>query len=51
MRQTALSQSGSPGRIIGRTNFADTSIQYVDFSEIFNVSLDLSAMYFAQFSG
>ena len=27
------------------------SIQYMDFVEIFSVSLDLSTIYFAQFSG
>ena len=30
--------------------FSHTSIQYMDFVEIFNVSLDLSAIYFAHFS-
>ena len=28
-----------------------TSIQYMDFVKIFNVSLDLSIIYFANFSG
>ena len=28
-----------------------TSIQYMDFGEIFNVSLDLSTIYFGHFSG
>ena len=28
-----------------------TSIQYMDFVQIFNVSLDLSTIRFAQFSG
>ena len=28
-----------------------TSIQYMDFAEIFNVSVDLSTIYFAHFSG
>ena len=36
MRQTTLTQSGAPGRVI--------SIQYMDFVEIFNVSLDLSTI-------
>ena len=28
-----------------------TATQYIDFIEIFNVSLDLSTIYFAHFSG
>ena len=28
-----------------------TSTQYIDFVEIFNISLDLSTIYFAHFSG
>ena len=28
-----------------------TSIQYIDFVEIFNVSLDFSTIYFADFGG
>ena len=28
-----------------------TSTQYMDFVDIFNISLDLSAIYFAHFSG
>ena len=28
-----------------------TNTQYMDFMEIFNISLDLSAIYFAHFTG
>ena len=28
-----------------------TSTKYMDFDEIFNISLDFSAIYFAHFSG
>ena len=41
MRQMRLTQSGAPG----------SSIQYMKFVEVFNVALDLSAIYFSQFSG
>ena len=51
MRQATLTQSGAPGRVIGWTNFSDSSTQYMDFVEIFNISLDLSTIYFAHFSG
>ena len=37
-----LTQSGAP--------VSHTSAQYIDFVEIFNISLDLSAIYFAHFS-
>ena len=30
---------------------SDTSPQYMDFVEIFNISLDLSTIYFAHFIG
>ena len=31
--------------------FSHTSTQYMDFVEVFNISLDLSTIYFAYFSG
>ena len=50
MRQTTLTKYGAPGRVIGLTNFR-TGIQCMDFVEIFNVSLDLSTICFANFGG
>ena len=32
-------------------SISDTSTQYMDFVEIFNILLDLSFIYFAHFSG
>ena len=49
MRWTTLTQPGAPGRVIGWTN-SHTSTQYMDFVEV-NISLDLSPIYFANFSG
>ena len=46
-----LTQSGAPGRVIGWTNFSHLSTQYIDYVEILNISLDLSTIYFAHFSG
>ena len=40
MRQMTLTQSGAPGRVIGWLN-SHTSTQYMDFVEIFNISLNL----------
>ena len=45
-----LTQSGTPGSVIDWTIFSHC-IQYIDFVEIFHVSLDLSSIYFARFSG
>ena len=44
-----LTQSRAPGFVIGWTN-SHTSTQYMDFIEIFKISLDLSTVYFAHFS-
>ena len=49
MRQMTLTQSGAPGVLLAGSIF-HTSIQNMDFVEIFNVSLDLSTIHFAQFS-
>ena len=43
-----LTQSGTPGHVICWTNF---SHKHMDFVELFNVSLGLSAIYFSHFSG
>ena len=43
MRQTGLTQSGTRGNVIGW--ISNTSIQYMDYIEIFNISLDLSTIY------
>ena len=51
MRQMTLTQSGAAGGVIGKTNFSHTGTQCIDFVEIFNISLDLSTIYFANFSG
>ena len=40
MRQTTLTLSRAPGRVICWTNF------FLDFVEIFNISPDLSTIYF-----
>ena len=50
MRQTTLTQSGAPGRVLTDL-ISHTSIQYLDVVEIFGVSQDLSTIYFAHFSG
>ena len=44
IRQTKHTQSGAPCHLIGWTN-SRISIQYMDFVEIFIVSLDLSTIY------
>ena len=36
--------TGAPGRVIGWTN-SHARIQYIGYVEIFNISLDLSAIY------
>ena len=52
MRQTTFTQSGAPSRVIGWTNFSHQhSIYGPDFVEMFNISLDLSTVYFAHFNG
>ena len=49
MRHTRLTQSGAPGRVIGCTSFSHWRSVH-GFRRIFkNVSLDLSAIYFARF--
>ena len=49
MRQTTLTQSGAPGRVIGWTNF--TLALNILILSIFYISMDLSTNYFAHFSG
>ena len=49
MRQTMLIQSRAPGRVIGWANFPHYT-QYMDFVKIFNISLDLSTIYFVNLS-
>ena len=49
MRQTTLTQSRAPGGVLAGP-ISHTSTQYIDFVEIFNISLDLS-IYFAHLSG
>ena len=52
MRQTVLIRSKAPGGVTGLAGqVSHISIQYIDFVKIFNVSLDLSTIYFAHFSG
>ena len=52
MRQMTLTQSRAPGCVIGWTNVSHYHMdQYMDFVEIFNISLDFSIIYFAHFSG
>ena len=46
-----LTKFGTPVHVIGWTNFLYTSFHYMDFSEISNVSLDLSDIHFARFRG
>ena len=41
MKQTTLTQSGTPGGVMAGP-ISHTSTQYMDFVEIFNISLDLS---------
>ena len=48
MRQTTLTQSGALSVLLARP-VSHTSITYMDFFEIFNVSLDLSTIYFFRF--
>ena len=45
-RQRTLTQSGTNNRVVGWTNFS-----HKQFGKTFNVSLDLSTLYFAHFSG
>ena len=50
MRLTTLTQSEAPGRVISEP-ISHTNTQYMDCVEIFNISLDLSAICFVNFSG
>ena len=45
-----LTQSEVPGVLLAGP-ISDISTQYMDFVDIFKVSLDLSTIYFAHFSG
>ena len=45
-----LTQSGAPVRVIGWTNFSHLALNTLILS-IFYISLDLSTIYFAHFSG
>ena len=45
-----LTQSGAPSRVNGWTNFSHLHSIH-GFSQSLNVSLDLSTIYFAHFSG
>ena len=56
MRQTTLTQSVTPGNpehlvMLLAEPTSHASAQCMDFVEILNLSLDLSAIYFALFSG
>ena len=50
MKKMTLTQSGAPGHVLAGP-ISHTSTQYMDFVEIFNISLDLSTIYIAHFSG
>ena len=51
MGKTTPNQSGAPGRVVGWTNYSSQQIRwYIDFVEIFNMSLDLSTVYFPHFN-
>ena len=50
MRQMTLTQSEAPGHVLAEP-ISHTSTQYMDFVKFFNISLDLSNIYFAHFSG
>ena len=50
MKQATLTRSGVPGRLLLAGPISHTSTQYMDFAEVFNISLDLSSIYFAYFS-
>ena len=44
MKQMTLTQSRAPGVLLAGHKFR-TSTKYMDFVEIFNISLDLSTIY------
>ena len=49
MRQMTLNPE--PLAVLLAGPLSHTSTQYMDFVKIFNISLDLSTIYFAHFSG
>ena len=49
MRQMTLTQSGAPG-VLWAGPISHASTQCMDFVDIFNIKLDLSAISFAHFS-
>ena len=53
MNKTNILVGTNLNRIIGWTNFSysHSISQYMDFVIIFNISLELSSIYFAHFSG
>ena len=52
MHEVDDAQSGAPDLVVLLVGpVSHTSTQYIDFVEIFNISLDLSIIYFAHVSG